>query len=96
MVVWPQIAYWPNKVPAGTVSDHISAFWDILATLSDLTGEPIIGETDGISMLPTLLGKSEAQKNTPIFIGNCMKVISLIVPSVTISGKGWCSILEKD
>jgi len=58
----PQIAYWPNKVPAGTVSDHISAFWDILPTLSDLTGEPIKGETDGISMLPTLLGKPEAQK----------------------------------
>jgi arylsulfatase A-like enzyme len=58
----PQIAYWPNKVPAGTVSDHISAFWDILPTLSDLTGEPIKGETDGISMLPTLLDKLEAQK----------------------------------
>ena len=43
------------------MSDHISAFWDVLPTLSDLTDEPIKGETDGISMLPTL-GKPEAQK----------------------------------
>ena len=66
----PKIAYWPNKVPAGTVSDHISAFWDVLPTLSDLTGEPIKGETDGISMLPTLLGKPESSKTTlPSILG---------------------------
>ena len=58
----PMFAYWPGKVAAGTVSDHISAFWDMLPTLSELTGEPIKGETDGISMLPTLLGKKDKQK----------------------------------
>jgi len=58
----PMFAYWPGKVPAGTVSDHISAFWDMLPTLSELTGEPIQGETDGISILPTLLGQHDKQK----------------------------------
>ena len=58
----PMFAYWPGKVAAGAVSDHISAFWDMLPTLSELTGEPIKGETDGISMLPTLLGKKDKQK----------------------------------
>lgn len=58
----PSFAYWPGKVPEGTVSYHLSAFWDILPTLSELTGEPINGETDGISMLPTLLGKYDEQK----------------------------------
>jgi arylsulfatase A len=58
----PMFAYWPEKIASGTVSNHISAFWDMLPTLSELTGEPIKGETDGISMLPSLLGKSENQK----------------------------------
>ncbi len=58
----PMIAYWPGKVPAGRVSDHLSAFWDMLPTLAELTGEPVQGKTDGISMLPTLLGKSDQQK----------------------------------
>ncbi len=58
----PMFAYWPGTVPSGTVSNHISAFWDFLPTLSDLTGEPIIGDTDGISMLPTLVGASDKQK----------------------------------
>jgi arylsulfatase A len=58
----PMFAYWPGKIAPGTVSDHISAFWDMLPTLSALTGEPIKGATDGISMLPTLLGKPEQQK----------------------------------
>jgi arylsulfatase A len=58
----PMIAYWPGKVPAGTTSDHMSAFWDWLPTMAELTGEPLKGKTDGLSMLPTLLGKDGAQK----------------------------------
>ena len=58
----PMLAYWPGKVPAGKVSEHISAFWDLLPTLSELTGEPIKGQCDGISMLPTLLGEDSRQK----------------------------------
>ena len=58
----PTFAYWPGKVPAGKVTDHVSSFWDVMPTLSELTGEPIKGETDGISFLPTLLGKDKKQK----------------------------------
>jgi len=58
----PMLAYWPGTIAAGSESDHISAFWDMLPTLSELTGEPVQGGTDGLSMLPTLLGKSEQQK----------------------------------
>lgn len=61
----PMLAYWPGTIAPGAESDHISAFWDILPTLSDLTSEPIRGETDGISFLPTLLGQSEKQKKHP-------------------------------
>ena len=52
----PMVAYWPGKINAGTKNDHLSAFWDMLPTFSELTGEPIVGNSDGISMLPTLLG----------------------------------------
>ena len=58
----PTFAYWPGTIKEGKVSDHISAFWDVLPTLSELTGEPIMGKTDGISMLPTLFGNSNKQK----------------------------------
>ena len=34
----------------------------MLPTLSELTAEPIRGDTDGISMLPTLLGHLEKQR----------------------------------
>ena len=58
----PTFAYWPGTIEEGEVSDHISAFWDVLPTLSELTGEPIIGKSDGISMMPTLFGNSNNQK----------------------------------
>lgn len=58
----PMFAYWPGTIAPGTESDHVSAFWDMLPTFAELTGEPVQGETDGISMLPTLLGKPEKQQ----------------------------------
>jgi len=58
----PMIAYWPKTIAPNTVSDHLSAFWDMLPTFSEISGESIQGKTDGISMLPTFLGKTEQQK----------------------------------
>ncbi len=49
----PFIVSWPGTVTAGAISDHPSAFWDVLPTLSDLVGFEA-SETDGISFLPTL------------------------------------------
>jgi len=58
----PFVAWWPNKIPAGTASDHMSAFWDVKATFCDLVGNKPKGKTDGISFLPSLLGKNKKQK----------------------------------
>lgn len=58
----PMIANWPGKIKAGTTTDHISAFWDILPTLSDIAQLEPQKKLDGISFLPTLEGKSEAQE----------------------------------
>jgi arylsulfatase A-like enzyme len=63
----PFIASWPGKVPAGTVSDHVSAFWDFLPTMSELIGQPLPGTVDGISLLPTLLGQSGQKEHDYLY-----------------------------
>jgi arylsulfatase A len=60
----PLIARWPGKIPAGKVTDHISAQFDLMETLADLTGVKA-WPNDGISFLPTLLGKDKQQKQHP-------------------------------
>ncbi len=57
----PMIAAWPGKIPAGTLTDHVSAFQDVLPTMADLTDQPTAEGIDGISFLPTLL-KSGPQR----------------------------------
>ena len=53
----PMIAMWPGKVPAGTQTDHLSAFWDVLPTVAEMSGQPAPVGIDGVSFLPTLLGE---------------------------------------
>lgn len=58
----PMIARWPGRIRPSTTTDHISAFWDVLPTIAEITGaEPPAG-LDGISFAPTLLGRSDQQK----------------------------------
>ncbi len=57
----PAIFTWPEKIKAGSTSDHVSAFQDVMPTLADLTGTPCPA-TDGISFLPTLLGVDSLQR----------------------------------
>ncbi len=57
----PFIAKWPGRIPENSISDLPSAQYDMLATFADLTGQEI-QETDGISILPELLGMSFKQK----------------------------------
>ena len=58
----PMIASWPGKIAAATESDQTNAFWDFLPTMAALTGQQLTQPTDGVSILPTLLGKPEDQK----------------------------------
>jgi arylsulfatase A-like enzyme len=53
----PMIASWPAAIEAGSTSDHVSAFWDFLPTMAAMTGQKLPNKTDGVSMLPTLLGQ---------------------------------------
>ncbi len=55
----PLIATWPGKIKPGTVTKHISAHWDFLSTACELAGVAAPKNVDGISFVPTLLGKEQ-------------------------------------
>lgn len=57
----PFIVYWEGKIKAGTTNDFVGAFWDLLPTFAQLAGVKT-HKTDGISIVPTLLGKNGKQK----------------------------------
>jgi arylsulfatase A-like enzyme len=59
----PMLVRWPGKVKAGTTSEHIAAFWDFLPTACDLAGAAIPADSDGISCLPSLLGKGDQRRH---------------------------------
>lgn len=59
----PMIVSWPKKIKAGSITDHISAFWDVLPTFSELLKVKAPENIDGISFLPTLLGDKEQLKH---------------------------------
>ncbi|BAX78829.1 arylsulfatase [Labilibaculum antarcticum] len=58
----PMMVRWPGKIQAGSKTDLISAFWDVFPTFSEIAGVNVPDNLDGISFLPTLLNKSEEQK----------------------------------
>ncbi|MGB5434723.1 MAG: arylsulfatase [Maribacter sp.] len=59
----PMIASWPGKIEPGSKSDLISAQYDMLATFSDITGYELRQESDGVSILPTLLSKENQKEH---------------------------------
>jgi len=63
----PMIARWPGHIAPGTVTDHVSAFWDVIPTVAELTGLPIPDGLDGVSFLPTLLGKEGQQAPSELY-----------------------------
>jgi arylsulfatase A len=57
----PMIARWTGTIPAGRVSDHVWAHWDMLPTLTQLAGATSVtpGGIDGLSMARALRGESQ-------------------------------------
>lgn len=63
----PFIAQWPGHIQPGSVTFHVSAFWDFMATVCDLLGEAVPVQSDGISYLPALTGKGEQKRHTYLY-----------------------------
>jgi arylsulfatase A-like enzyme len=57
----PMIAVWDGKIKSGSESNHISAFWDVMPTVTEIAGIETPLNIDGVSFFPTLLGKEQPQ-----------------------------------
>jgi arylsulfatase A-like enzyme len=63
----PFIARWPGVVKPNTTSDHVSAFWDFLPTVTEILGAETPAKLDGLSILPTLTGKGDQKKHDHLY-----------------------------
>jgi len=61
----PMIARWTGVIPAGRVSNHVWAHWDVLPTVAALAGARVPAGLDGMSMAAALRG--ESQPTHPFF-----------------------------
>ncbi|XAM00601.1 arylsulfatase [Phycisphaeraceae bacterium D3-23] len=59
----PMMVRWPGTIEAGAVSDLLWYFPDVMPTLADLAGVATPESSDGLSILPTLLGEGEQRKH---------------------------------
>ena len=55
----PMVVRSPGRVPAGTISDAAWYFADVMPTLAELAAVKPPRDIDGVSVLPTLLGKQQ-------------------------------------
>lgn len=58
----PFLVRWPDKIQSGAVNHHWLYYPDIMPTMADLVGADC-PPTDGLSFLPTLLGRGEQEKH---------------------------------
>jgi len=59
----PYFVRWPGKIKAGAVTDHLCYFADVMPTLAEAVGAKTPAGLDGISFLPTLLGRGTQQQH---------------------------------
>jgi arylsulfatase A-like enzyme len=59
----PMIARWPGTVPAGRVSDHVWAHWDVFPTITEVAGVAAPQGLDGRSAASALRGRPQASSD---------------------------------
>lgn len=59
----PLIVRWPEKIQPGSKSDRLTAGYDYMATFAEAIGVTPPKGKDGISFLPTLMGKEQAERD---------------------------------
>jgi arylsulfatase A-like enzyme len=64
----PTLASWPGHVPANKIDDSLTAFWDWMPTLAELAGVAPPAQSDGISLVPNLLGRPRPNTHPYIYI----------------------------
>jgi arylsulfatase A-like enzyme len=63
----PLLARWPGHIPGGKTSRFPGAFWDIMPTLAEIAGLKPPAATDGVSLVPTLLGRGQQKEHAYLY-----------------------------
>ena len=63
----PLIAHWPGKIKPKSQTDLLSSQYDVMATLSEISGFELSDPTDGISFAPTLLGTAQLKTHNFLY-----------------------------
>ena len=63
----PLVAMWPAMIKPGSTTNHISAFWDVLPTIAEITKSKTPDNLDGISFLPTLAARKMQKEHDNMY-----------------------------
>jgi len=66
----PMIVRWPGKIKPGTTTDRLTAQYDVLPTVAELTGGKTPKGKDGISFVPTLTKQTQPQQHEYVIVNN--------------------------
>jgi arylsulfatase A-like enzyme len=93
----PFIASWPGRIAAGSVSDHLTYFPDILPTLAELAGGPhrVPPDADGLSLVPTLLGEGVQAEHEALYFEYYGATAPNAVPEKAVRMGDWKMILRR-
>ena len=82
----PLIVSWPGHVQAGTETDFMCAFWDMMPTFGDILSSDIqtsVEALDGISLLPVLTGQKGQKEHDYLYFEFQEQAISRIMNCIT-------------
>ncbi len=84
----PLVISWPGHIAADTRISHLSSAMDLLPTLADLAGVPIVGNRplDGISLKPLLTGNQ--MEDREVLISSWKSSVSVRTPRFRLDQKG--------
>lgn len=63
----PTFFYWKNKIEPGTVTDNFAMLMDLFPTFCEVAEIKPLQNIDGISILPTILGKKQTTNDRYVF-----------------------------
>ncbi len=63
----PFVVRWPGHIKPGATSDVLTTFMDFLPTAAELCRAPPPQGIDGISILPTLLGREQTTRHESLY-----------------------------
>ena len=63
----PAIFSWPGHIAAGSQSDFMGCFWDLMPTFRELGGSGSPEGMDGVSLLPLLTGKKGQKEHDYLY-----------------------------